>query len=116
MGLVVTRRIKQGMRVSTPDGSILVSVSQIRGKQVRIGIDCKREFKIERVDSIDLSDINSTPRSENKEVIKTFKPEDLNGKKLDMIFSKDDSSDCSYLFGLERHTGKLYVIQEFKNG
>jgi len=47
--LVVTRRVNERLDIKTTTGeTITVSVTGIRGAQVRIGIEAPAEFKIER--------------------------------------------------------------------
>lgn len=49
MPLVLTRREKSSIHINTPSGPVKVMVTQVQNNQVRIGIDCNREWEIIRV-------------------------------------------------------------------
>lgn len=50
MGLVLTRNVRSGVRVHTPKGDVEIFIKQIKGKQVRLAVNCDRSFKINRLD------------------------------------------------------------------
>lgn len=49
MPLVLTRREKSSLQVNTPSGPVRVMVTQIQKNQVRLGIDCSRDWEIIRL-------------------------------------------------------------------
>ena len=56
--LVVTRRVKEAVKITTPTGDVIeIGVFQIKGHQARIGFKCSKEFKIERIDGVSRRDV-----------------------------------------------------------
>lgn len=49
--LVVTRKKGQDIDITTPSGEkLVVRITQIKGKQCRVGIMCRREVDVDRHD------------------------------------------------------------------
>lgn len=57
--LVLTRKVGEGVKI---DEDIVVRVIQVKGKQVRIGIEAPRETKIQR------EELGGSPAPQKKEV------------------------------------------------
>jgi carbon storage regulator CsrA len=48
--LVIDRHVDESFTVKTPSGDCIVTITRIRGMQVRLGITAPKEWPIERDD------------------------------------------------------------------
>jgi len=50
--LVLTRRQKEGIKVKTPSGEeIIIIITKVGGNYTRVGVACKKNTYIERLDT-----------------------------------------------------------------
>jgi sRNA-binding carbon storage regulator CsrA len=116
MPLVLTRRQGSGVTVNTPSGPVKIKVTQVQRNQARIGIDCNRDWEINRTDEAgEIEKRYDTWEAPTPEVV-TYQMEDLHGKSLDLFVGIDESENPSrthkVLMGKDPITGKMYILSE----
>ena len=118
-GLVITRKLREAVEVVTPSGKVKFTLVQVKGKQVRVGVRCDREWQINRLDpGGNIERRYDDWKAPEDTVEYQYEPEDLHGKQLDMYLGVDEAVDSGngvkLLMGKDRTTGKCYVIQEIR--
>lgn len=69
--LVLTRKVGEGIKI---DENIFVRIIQVKGKQVRIGIEAPRETRIQREELNSTDGVSSGPDKQTTNQTQTVEP------------------------------------------
>lgn len=54
--LILSRKIKESITLQTQEGTITISIKNIKGRQVKVGIDAPQSVYVDRTELLDTSD------------------------------------------------------------